>query len=83
MLITNKQGMENMKTNTATRNKSQVGTRERSDAATEVSKVSITVVGVFATIVGLWSLACIVGGIMSSGGVTELISSWFKAVTGG
>jgi len=71
-----------MKTNSATREKNQVVTGERSDATTEVSKVSITVVGVFATIVGLWSLACIVGGIMSSGGVTELLSSWFRAVTG-
>lgn len=71
-----------MKANSTTRDKQQVGIRERSDATTEVSKVSIAVVGVFATIVGLWSLACIVGGIMSSGGVTELLSSWFRAVTG-
>lgn len=54
----------------------------RTEATTEVSKVSITVVGVFAAIVGLWSLACIVGGIVSSGGVGGLISGWFKAVTG-
>lgn len=72
-----------MKTNSTTRDKRQVVTAERSDAATEVSKVSITVVGVFATIIGLWSLACIVGGVMSSGGVTQLMSAWFKAVTGG
>jgi len=71
-----------MKTNSATREKNQVVTGERSDATTEVSKVSIAVVGVFATIVGLWSLACIIGGIMSSGGVTELLSSWVRAVTG-
>lgn len=71
-----------MKANSTTRDRNQAVTKGKSDAATEVSKVSITVVGVFATIVGLWSLACIVGGIMSSGGVTELISSWFRAVTG-
>ncbi|SHO44675.1 hypothetical protein [Desulfopila aestuarii] len=72
-----------MKTNSATRERNQAVTKGKSDAATEVSKVSIAVVGVFAAIVGLWSLACIVGGIMSSGGVTELLSSWFQAVTGG
>lgn len=71
-----------MKITSATREKKRAISSERSDAATEVSKVSIAVVGVFATIVGLWSLACIVGGIMSSGGVTQLLSSWFKAVTG-
>ena len=42
---------------------------ERTDAVTEVSKVSITVVGVFAAIVGIWSLACIIGGIGSLPGV--------------
>lgn len=72
-----------MKTNSTTRDKRQVISAERTDATTEVSKVSITVVGVFATIVGLWSLACIVGGVMSSGGVTQLLSAWFQAVTGG
>jgi di/tricarboxylate transporter len=71
-----------MKVNTKTRENKHVASSERSDAATEVSKVSITVVGVFATIVGLWSLACIVGGVMSSGGVTQLLSAWFTAVSG-
>lgn len=71
-----------MKVNAKIRENKQVVSSERTDAATEVSKVSITVVGVFATIVGLWSLACIVGGVMSSGGVTELLSAWFTAVSG-
>lgn len=53
-----------------------------SEATAEVSKVSITVVGIFAAIVGLWSLACIIGGIVSSGGVGGLVTGWFKAVTG-
>lgn len=71
-----------MKVNAKIRENKQVVSSERTDAATEVSKVSITVVGVFATIVGLWSLACIVGGVLSSGGVTELLSAWFTAVSG-
>ncbi len=72
-----------MKTNSAIKERKHAISTERTDATTEVSKVSIAVVGVFATIVGLWSLACIVGGVLSSGGVTNLLSSWFKAVTGG
>lgn len=71
-----------MKRTTTTREKKRALSAEKSDTAAEVSKVSITVVGIFAVIVGLWSLACIVGGIMSSGGVTQLVSAWFKAVTG-
>ena len=63
-----------MENNTTVKRMERTSGAERSDAATEVSKVSITVVGVFAAIVGLWSLACIVGGVLSSGGVGELFS---------
>jgi hypothetical protein len=62
--------------------RAEAGTSIGAEATTEVSKVSIVVVGVFAAIVGLWSLACIIGGIVSSGSVGELLSGWFKAVTG-
>ncbi|WP_136810255.1 hypothetical protein [Desulfosediminicola flagellatus] len=72
-----------MPVSTSVQGKKRAATGERTDAATEVSKVSIAVVGIFAAMVGLWSLACIVGGIMSSGGVSQLVSSWFKAVSGG
>ena len=72
-----------MKVHSRTRDNVKLNVREQADATTEVSKVSIAVVGVFATIVGLWSLACIIGGVVSSGGVGELVSSWFRAVTGG
>lgn len=72
-----------MPTSTSVQGKKRAVSGERTDTATEVSKVSIAVVGIFAAMVGLWSLACIVGGIMSSGGVSQLVSSWFKAVSGG
>ncbi|WP_163338068.1 hypothetical protein [Desulfopila sp. IMCC35008] len=62
--------------------RAETTTSLRAEATTEVSKVSIALVAVFAAIVGLWSLACIVGGIVSSGGVGGLLSGWFKAVTG-
>lgn len=71
-----------MKIQSKTQEKKRAISSDRTDSAAEVSKISITVVGAFATIVGLWSLACIVGGIMSSGGVGELVSAWFSAVTG-
>lgn len=72
-----------MKRTTYARDGEKATARGRTDATTEVSKVSLTVVGVFAAIVGVWSLACIVGGLVSSGGVGNLISAWFTAVTGG
>ena len=68
------------------RAKTQGRTREMSNASgevtTEVSKASIAVLGIFAAIVGLWSLACIIGGMVAGGGPGGLIAGWFKAVSG-
>jgi hypothetical protein len=60
----------------------QTGVQERSDVGTEVSKVSITMVSIFAAVVGLWSFACIVGGLIASGGPLAFVKSWFGAVSG-
>ena len=60
--------------------RTNVGTS--SDVGTEVSKVSISVVAVFGVIVGLWSLASLVGGLVASGGPLALVGNWFKAVLG-
>ena len=62
--------------------KSKVGTREQAGVGTEVSKVSVTVVAAFGVIVGLWSLASLVGGLVASGGPLALVGNWFKAVSG-
>ena len=51
-------------------------------SATEVSKVGIITVAAFGGLVGLWSLACIVGGMAASGGPLAFIGNWFKAVSG-
>lgn len=68
------------------RAKAQGRTREMvnagDEATTEISKASITVLGVFAAIVGLWSLACIIGGMVAGGGPVGLVTGWFKAVSG-
>jgi len=40
------------------------------------------VVAIFGVIVGLWSLASLVGGLVSSGGPLGLVGNWFKAVFG-
>lgn len=71
-----------METKIRSQETSRTLTKEKHDVSTEVSRFSITVVGAFAVIVGLWSLACIVGGLMASGGPLKFIGSWLKAVTG-
>jgi len=63
---------------------SQTETRvaERSTVTTEVSKVGISVVAIFGVAVGAWSVACIVGGLVASGGPLQFVGNWVKAVTG-
>jgi len=55
---------------------------EKGSVSTEVSKVSMTFVAILGAAVGLWSLACIVGGLVASGGPLNLVGNWLKAVTG-
>ncbi|BCO09602.1 hypothetical protein GF1_19780 [Desulfolithobacter dissulfuricans] len=50
--------------------------------ASEISKVGVYAVGIGAALIGLWGLACFIGGMISAGGPLALIGSWFKAVSG-
>ena len=54
----------------------------RTDAATEVSKIGVITIAAFGALVGLWSVACIIGGMAASGGPLAFVGAWFKAVTG-
>lgn len=67
-----------------TRVKQKVGTGSaaKQTTATEISKVGIITIAAFGAIVGLWSLACIVGGMAASGGPLAFVGDWVKAVTG-
>jgi hypothetical protein len=56
------------------------GTAEQVD--TQVYTVGLVTVGVFAVVVGLWSLASLVGGLLASGGPGGLVKGWLTAVFG-
>jgi hypothetical protein len=71
-----------MKNTAQVQQKGKVGASGGVGVVTEVSKVSVTVVAVFGVIVGLWSLASLVGGLVASGGPLALVGNWFKAVSG-
>jgi hypothetical protein len=73
-----------MKMANGSRIKQREGTKvtDKSNVSTEISKVSITFVAILGVAVGLWSLACIVGGLAASGGPLKLVGDWFKAVSG-
>ena len=40
------------------------------------------VIMVLAALIGIWGVACLIGGMVNSGGVGELLSGYFSAVTG-
>ena len=61
---------------TRTTAKSSVDTR--AEVATG-AMVSIKIAG---AVIGLWSLASLVGGMISAGGPVALVKAWFSAVTG-
>ena len=67
---------------TKTKQKTAVGSPTKQDAATEISKVGIVTVAAFGVLVGLWSVALIIGGMAASGGPLAFVGDWFRAVTG-
>lgn len=62
------------------KNRSQAKTR--TDAVTEVSKVSVYAIAISAALIGCWATASLFAGVFSSGGPFGLISNFVKAITG-
>ena len=48
----------------------------------DASEVGMGVIMVLAALIGIWGVACLIGGMVNSGGVGELLSGYFSAVTG-
>ena len=48
----------------------------------EVSKVGIGVIGFVSALIGIWGIACFVGGLVNSGGPFSFVKNWFGAVLG-
>ncbi len=55
---------------------------DKATATEEVSRAGIYTVGIASALIGIWGLACFVGGLAASGGPLSLIASGYKAVTG-
>lgn len=68
--------------NTAVNTRAQVRTGENVSASAEVSKAGIYTIGFVSALIGLWGLACFVGGLVASGGPLSFVANWFKAVAG-
>ncbi len=55
---------------------------EKVNVNTEVNKVAIGTLAVAAGLVGAWVVTAFIGGLLASGGVIPMISSWVQAVFG-
>jgi hypothetical protein len=67
------------KTETRSRGKSLSTTQTGLDT---VSRAAIGVMGGISALIGLWAAACLVSALIGGGGLLNLTSSWFQAVTG-
>jgi hypothetical protein len=48
----------------------------------DASEVGMGVIMVLAALIGIWGIACLIGGIANSGGVAEVLNGYMSAVTG-
>ena len=61
--------------------KTQIKQQATTNIAQETSKFALNVGIVMAALVGLWGVACLIGGLMS-GGLGGLINGYVSAITG-
>lgn len=47
----------------------------------DASQVGIGIVTILAALIGIWGIACLIGGIANEG-LIELVNGWISAVTG-
>ena len=47
-----------------------------------ISQAGVAVILTLATLIGLWGIACLIGGMSTMGGIMELGRGWLTAVTG-
>lgn len=62
--------------------RTQVRTGAKVEAGSEISKAGMYTVGIASALIGIWGLACFVGGMVASGGPLAFVADWFRAVTG-
>ncbi len=64
--------------------KTSTGTvvKEQTTVETEISKVTVIAITTISAAIGIWGLACFIGGMVASGGPLAFIGSWFRAVSG-
>lgn len=61
---------------------SRTTTLETATATSEISRVGIVSLGLSAALIGLWSISCMISGVVASGGPLSFVTSWFGAIIG-
>ena len=70
---------------TATTNtiaKTRSNTKTAVDTRAEVSRGAMISINTAGAVIGLWSLASLVGGMVAAGSPVALVKAWFSAVAG-
>ena len=67
---------------TKSRSRSSAASLENVFADLKVSRKAVAAVGTVSGAIGLWAVACFVGGMVSSGGPLAFAKAWVSAVTG-
>jgi hypothetical protein len=57
-------------------------TREYTRVDEQIYTTGLSVIGISSCAIGLWAFACLVGGLIASGGPLALVTNWAKAVFG-
>ncbi len=71
-----------MKETTNIKTQVRTGTRENASVSDEISKAGVYTLAAASAAIGVWGLACFVGGLIASGGPLAFVGSWFSAVSG-
>ena len=64
------------------KNEVRVQENTKTNVSTEIDKVILGSIAAFAGLVGIWSISCLVGAMITYGGPWELVKGWFRAVSG-
>jgi hypothetical protein len=82
MLTTLHTDMEKDMKTTISAAKTSTVTNTNSRVDEQIMKVGATVIGLTSGVIGLWAVACLIGGMVASGGPIALVTDLFRAVAG-
>ena len=69
-------------TNVETKTRNKVSAVDTSQATVELSRGATIAAVTVPALIGIWGLACFVGGMVASGGPLAMVKNYFSAVTG-